>query len=316
MLAGDSNRIVYASSPLGDENRTLLMSLDLSTGHRSVVAHSSFETGTIGEVGVSGEWTAFVEQSAIQGDDQQDVLWRVVATNGNKQVVLETNASKPDPFVPTLRSSHGMVFWSSADADRSAREWLWRSGWPVSRSLLRHARLAPGTETVNGDSKVFLGDPAQPNGVLRTGGDCWTVSWSGGRPKPLTHSGMAMGCAADGTWLVWQEHIDPKTIPAPDEGMLDDPYEIWGERIGGRPELLHRGYTAGTWPMVVDGMALWADDSGEVILQDLSNPLATTDLGESDPRQLAVVLGDKLGLPRLVGSGAAGAVELVKVGRG
>jgi hypothetical protein len=72
-----------------------------------------------------------------------------------------------------------------------------------------------------------------------------------GGPHPLTHTALAMGCAASDGCLVWSEHIDLNRRPLPADGVLDDPYRIVVSRLDGtRQKVLHRGYLATGCPII------------------------------------------------------------------
>lgn len=294
------------------------MSLDLATGTQTLVAHSEFRRGMVNWAGVSGDWTVFTDQSHTQGDEGMDVLWRVVAVNPTLHVrkVLLSNGNKPDPWVPWLSSSSDYVFWSSSEPDpkHTAREWVFREGWLAPRTLLRHAALTPGSESIGAGRMVYLGPDASEAPGRHIGGDCWSVSLRGGTPVPLTHTGLANGCATDGTWVVWDELISPDASP-PAEGRDDNPYELWAQRLDEQePELLHRGYMAGGWPLAADGFALYLGDDGNPVVQDLVNPRSHLRMSEM-AWDLGARVGDRLALPHPVGQGTDQYVDIVELSR-
>lgn len=303
-VSGNANRLVYGARQPGDLDDASVMSLELQSGARSRVGHSEFRHGLVNWAGASGAWTIFTDQSHIQGNGPARVLWRVVAVNPalHERRILQSNGEKPDPWVPWLGSRDDYVYWSSAESDarRTAREWIWRYDWPRPRSILRHAELAPGSESIGGGSMVYLGPQATTAPRKHVGGDCWRVPLTGGSPEPLTHTGLADGCATDGTWLVWETLIPPDTSPTPEEGLLDDPYEVWAQRIDkGVPELLHRGYIQGGWPLVQSGFAVYQSDSGPVI-QDLADPKSTKTV-DAEGWDLGATVGDRLALTHPAG---------------
>jgi hypothetical protein len=318
-ISGNADRLVYSLREPGDRDEASVMSLDVRTGDLTRVAHSEFDHGFINWAGVSGSWTVFVDQSHVQGNGGMDVLWRVVAVNPelHQRRVLLSNGEVPDPWVPWLGSRDDYVYWSSAesDAERTAREWLWRHDWSRPRALLRHMRLTPGSESIGGDSLVYLGAAAARTPGRHVGGDCWRVPLAGGSPEALTHTGRASGCAADATWLVWNTLIDPSTRPAPKEGFIDNPYELWAERIDERkPMLVHRGYTAGGWPLVQDGFAISWDRTGHRVIHDLRDPRSRIRL-PSRAWDLGTPVGERLALPDPVGQRYFEFVDIVDVSR-
>lgn len=322
-VSGNAERVVFGSKEAGDQDHGSVISVDLRTGARTVVGHSEFPHGMINWVGATGDWTVYTDQSHVQGDSGMDVLWRVVAVNPtlHKRKVLLSNGNKPDPWVPWLGSSDDYVYWSSAepDADHTAREWLFHHDWSAPRTLFRHAVLTPGSESIGADGLVYLGASAAHGPGNHVGGDCWQIPFTGGTPTPLTHTGLANGCATDGTWVVWQQLIAPGTTPAPKEGFMDSPYEVWAERLDEqKPELLHRGYTDGGWPLAQNGFAIYADMGGRVV-QSLENPRSVIRL-RSNGWDLGARVGTRLAFPNRAGKGlsrsVAQDVDIVEVSAG
>ncbi|RNL78514.1 hypothetical protein EFL95_05315 [Nocardioides marmorisolisilvae] len=319
-ISGDSKRLVYPSRQEGDLDRASVMSVDLTTGKRRRVAHSAFPHGYVGWAGVSGSWTVFVDQSKAQGDGDMDVLWRVVAANPetHQLLTLLSNGQTPDPWVPWMSAGDDYIAWSSAERDgkRTAHEWLWRHDWSSPRTVMRHAVLTPGTESVSGDSLIYLGPSTGPHRQPEVGGDCWQVPLAGGSPTPLTHTGLAMGCAANDTWLVWTQHIDPETKSPPPDGIFDDPYEIWSEPIGGKPMLLHHGYSAGYWPIVAGHFTIWGTQDGRRVVQDLGDPRSVLFLARTNYWDLGAALDrSRFALPNENKPDDHAVVDLVDVAR-
>jgi hypothetical protein len=316
--SGDANRLVFGAEQSRGAAESVV-SLDLTSGVRTRVARSEFRHGFVNWAGAAGPWTVFVDQSHIQGDGSMNVLWRVVAVNParHERKVLLSNGTKPDPWVPWLGSQDDYVFWSSAehDAKRTAREWIFHDGWSLPRTVMRHTELTPGTESISGNSLVYLGPPAVPRPGKQVGGDCWRVSLAGGNPEPLTETALVNGCAADAHWIAWTELIDPSTRPVPQEGFLDDPYELWAERLDQRnPELLHHGYTLSGWPVVQNGFVVaWGGD-GHRLIQDLEEPRSTVRAGSAG-WDLGVLVGDRVAFPHPVGESDDQYVDVVEVSR-
>ncbi|MEP9382623.1 hypothetical protein [Nocardioides sp. KR10-350] len=233
-----------------------------------VVAKSAWPHGLINWVAATGDWVAYVDQSAEQSDSSPDVRWRIraVDTRTGETVQLASNGDEPDPYVPIVLGQDGWFFWTSAESDRSARESVWKPGWGAPKDLLRHTEMTPGSETLAGDRLVYLGAAATGARGHTVGGDCWSVPITGGDPAPLTHTALAMGCAAAGDDVVWTQHIEqnPKRMPA--LGILDDPYTVWSQPLdGGRPTLLNRGYILSSPALAGDGFASWDPDGRRVV---------------------------------------------------
>jgi hypothetical protein len=231
------------------------------------IVHTRWPHGMINWVAATGDWIGFVDQSAEQGDAAPRVLWRVGAVDRKtgRTVELASNGDKPDPYVPEIRGGGGYLFWSSAEPDRSAKESVWRPGDDRPTVVLRHAEMTPGSESYADGKLVYLG----PNGAGATGrtvgGDCWSISVSGGEPVALTHTALAMSCAATPGRITWSEHIDPKTSQMPSDGVLNDPYQVWTQTLGGgTSQLLHQGYIMGD-PVVGDTFVEWAGEDADVL---------------------------------------------------
>lgn len=241
-------------------NRVLLV--DIGSGGRRIVAHSGWARGLINWAVGSGDWVAWVDQSRQQNDFSYDVLWRVWAENlvTGRQRLLASNGGTPDPYVPQVLAGGGFFYWAQADRDRTAQELVWKPGSPAApRTLLRHTQMTPGTETVSDGMLTYLGSAGMPHTGHTVGGDCWTVPLTGGRPRALTHTALAMGCATSNGWLVWSQHIDPGIKHPPPDGIVDDPWSYWSmPTSGGTPRLLHRGYTSSGYPDAGNGYAIWS----------------------------------------------------------
>lgn len=233
-----------------------------------VVARSAWPHGLINWVASTGAWVAYVDQSGEQSDSRPEVLWRIwaVDTDTGRKVQLATNGHQPDAFVPIVLGRDGSFYWTSAEADRTARESIWQPGWDAPKDVLRHTEMTPGSETLVGDRLIYLG----PNGAGKlghtVGGDCWSVPVAGGAPEALTHTALALGCAASGTAVVWTQHIEKNPEKMPAAGILDDPYTVWSQPLdGGRPTRLERGYILSSPPLAGDGFASWDPDGRRVI---------------------------------------------------
>lgn len=260
---------------------TRVVMVNVDDGRQRIVARSQWSRGLVPWAVGSGHWIAWVDQSKLQNDFSYDVLWRVWAKNlrtGRRQL-LASNGHTPDPYVPEVSAGSGYVFWAEAEPDRTAREFVWRPGSPSPRTLMRHREMTPGTETATGGMLTFLSTAAVPHKGHTVGGDCWTVPLAGGRPQPLTHTALAMGCATSHGWLVWSQHIDPETRNPPPDGIYDDPYTYWARAVdGGPPRLLHRGYTASLYPVAGAGYGTWMGTQsafvGHAVASDAEAPIA------------------------------------------
>jgi hypothetical protein len=319
-MAVSGGRVVYPYADRGTD-WTRVAVLDPRTGKASDVAHSAFEHGLVNWVGGTGSWVAWVDQSRRQSDSDPDVLWRVHAldTASGTTRLLASNGDRPDPFVPIVHGGDGYLFWTQAEADRTAREVVWRPGRSAARTLLSHAELSPGSETAADGQLVYLGRaaPDAAHGRRHTvGGDCWTVPLDGrDGPAPLTHTALAMGCAAsqDGH-LVWSEHIDPSQRPLPPDGVLDDPYSIWAATNGQRAHRLHRGYVAFGSPRAGTGYSLWRAQTGRVVVRALGSKEQLTLPADADPLTVTTDGGDMLAYAARRGGSTT--VTLVRVDTG
>lgn len=264
---GEENVVYpFTTDAHGSWNQVGVAALD--SAQPRVVATSAWPHGLINWVASTGDWIAYVDQSAEQSDSHPEVLWRIwaVDTSTGQKVRLATNGQQPDAFVPIVLGREGSFYWTSAEADRTARESIWQPGWAAPKDVLRHTEMTPGSETLVGDRLIYLG----PNGAGRSGhtvgGDCWSVPVTGGDPEPLTHTALALGCAAAGNSLVWSQHVErhPATMPA--AGLLDDPYTVWSQPLdGGQPTRLERGYILSSPPLAGDGFASWDPDGRRVV---------------------------------------------------
>lgn len=255
-LAIDAGKVAFPFSDDGSENWNKIAVGDLSTQQSKLVAQSSWPRGFINWVAVSGDWVAWVEQSSRQSDNDPNVLWEVWAVNldTGKKKQLASNGATPDPYVPQVHAADGYVFWTQAEPDRSAQELAWKVGSAAPRQLLRHAEMTPGSESAAGGQLIYLSRAAGEHHGHTVGGDCWTVPLNGhGAAKPLTHTALAMGCAASGDQLVWTQHIDPNQKPLPEDGVLDNPYMVVASKIDGTAKkILHRGYLSMGYPVAAD----------------------------------------------------------------
>lgn len=268
----------------------------VSDGKTRTVASSGFDHGLITGAGIAGNWVAYVDQSAVQSDTQPKVLWRVIAMNleTGATTVLDTNGDTPDPYVPSLQSQDHYIFWTSAESDGTAREDLWRPGWAQPKDLLRHVEMTPGSASIDGDELVYLGPSPDAHGQQTVGGDCWQVPLSGGEPVPLTDTALAMSCASTDGTVVYATHIDPETPNPPDDGILDDPYELTARPSGGAAVTLHGNSYFSVAPVVAThGVVLWQAISGKRFVQSVTDPSAKTGLPGSSAGK-AVVSNDEL----------------------
>ena len=239
-------------------------------GATRTTVRSQWPQGLINWVALSGHWLAYVDQSRGQGDGSMDVMWRVWAAdlNGDSRVLLASNGERPDPYVPTVDGGGGYFFWSQAEKDRSAGEFAWRPGWQEPRPLLRFAELTPGSETYSRDGVVFLGPNGKGLKRHTTGGDCWRVGLDGGPPSALTHTALAMGCAASDDTLVWTQHLPRRDPRYADVG--EQPFTTWTLDLddpAAAPTKVYEGIQSGLFPVAGDGFAAWANVGTSFIMR-------------------------------------------------
>ncbi|HEY4267292.1 MAG TPA: hypothetical protein VGM94_03775 [Galbitalea sp.] len=273
-----ANRLVYAKSPTADGPRSTVFSRDLTTGQTSLVARSGFAHGMFAGAVAVGSWTVVVDQTGWRSPEDPRARWRVIAidSRSHRRVVLATSGRGVTALIPVLKASDGLAYWTSAEADRSARESVWRAGWSKPRLLLRNAQMVPASESVGNDSMSFVGPGAKPGATLASA-DCWQIPITGGHPGPWTTSGLAMSCSADGPNEAWTEHIEahPKKVPA--EGMSDEPYRLWLRIGGSAPRLVSQGYMSTLAPLIIGRVLVWAtldDDPVFVDVDHLAPPRA------------------------------------------
>lgn len=159
------------------------------------------------------------------------------------------------------------------------------------RTVLAHADMTPGSAAILGDELVYLGPNGRNLSGHTVGGDCWKVPLTGGTPKAVTHTALALGCAARGDHVVWSQHIDPKTPNPPELGIADDPWSLWSEQSapGARPVSLHVGYNQAYSLAVTDHALVWQSmDSPKVVVTDLDDRTRQATIpGVTNPRQIA-----------------------------
>ena len=309
--AVDGDTLAYPmSTDRGDWDR--VATTFLTNGKSREVAKTGFPTGMISWVAVAGSWVVYVDQSAKQSDADPNVLWRVVALEPgtDHRIVLSSNGDRPDPYVPIVRSQDGHVFWSQAELDRSAREQVWEPGWAKPRDVMRHVELTPGSESISGDRLVYLGRAATAATGHTVGGDCWSVPLTGGIPKALTHTALAMWCAAGGDTLAWTLHIDPTVQPQPEDGILDDPYELWAKAGAEEPHRLRRGYFSMTNPAAGDGEVAWLSYATRLTVQNAANPKHRALAPGKSVEQVMISHGKVVYITREAGGDSAHVVAL------
>lgn len=266
--------IVFPASDQNDDDWDRIQAVPMAGGEPRTVATTQFSDGFINWVAASPDgWIYYVDQSAQQSDQAPAVLWRVVGIDpsSNEPVTLDSNGDSPDPHVPIVQAQAGWAFWTSAEADLTAREHLWKPGWAEPMDLLRHTEMTPGSASVSGDALIYLGNAATGATGHTIGGDCWSVPLAGGTPRPLTHTALAMACDADDDWLVWTQHIGPDDPVPSGDGVLDDPFSLWAIAAkGGTPTQLHQGYVPLITPHVARSVVAWVDESGAWVVQDLT----------------------------------------------
>lgn len=274
----DGRRVVFPFGDTAQGGWDRVGTVDIADGSQRTVARSEWSAGFINWAAVAGDWVAWVDQSHQQGDGDSQVLWRVWALNTATQerLLLSSNGSDPDPYVPQVHGRGDYLFWTQAEEDRSARERVWRAGWRQPRDLLRHAEMTPGSESADAGQLVYLGPAGTESRGHTVGGDCWAVPLDGSQAaRPLTRTALAMGCALGGGSLVWSEHIDPDG-PMPADGLLDDPYQLHASPLGSGPDrLLHEGYLATGYPVAGAGFVVWHTFGGRPLVHSLvSNAVA------------------------------------------
>lgn len=261
-------------------------------GAERTVATSEWDGGLINWVALNGDgWLAYVDQDHTQGDGDPDVFWRVWAIDlaTDERVLLASNEETADPYVPVVRGGGGWFFWSQAEEDRTARELAWQPGSDEPRAVLTHAELTPGSETWSDGSIVYLGPNGRGLEGHTTGGDCWRVPIDGGQePEALTHTALAMGCAASDDTLVWTQHL-PADDPRNDD-IGEQPFMTWTLDLAGAdpaPTRVFEGVQSGAFPIAGDGFAAWDDASRRIIVRSTAS-------------------GEKVRLPRGIGKAASG----------
>lgn len=263
-----------AAEPRSGREDQRVVVIDIRTGKESTVARTQWRQGLINWAVGSGRWVAWVDQSRRQSDFSFNVLWRVWAKNlrTNERRLLASNADIPDPFVPQVVSGDGYIFWAQARKHLRAQEFAWKPGAAQPMRLSQAVNVATGTETASDGYLTYLGESASPRPRYSKGGDCWRVPITGGRPRALTHTGLAMGCAANDGWLVWSQHIDPYTAQPPADGIADDPYTYWAEFVAKpQPRRLHKGYTSSRYPVAGPGYGSWEPREAAFVVHSVTS---------------------------------------------
>ncbi|GAA1947744.1 hypothetical protein GCM10009798_03580 [Nocardioides panacihumi] len=253
--------------------------VDPAAGTSRAVAHSAWPRGLINWVATTGDWVVYTDQSHRQGDGSYEALWRIEAIDlvTGSHRTLASSGRKESALIPVVQAQDGLVLWTAPEADRSAKELVWNPGSAAPYAVLRHKEMTPDSVTIDDGWLYYLG----PNGLGRkghtVGGDCWRVPLTGGTPVAVTHTALAMGCAARGSHLVWSQHIDPETPnPPPNDGILDNPYSLWTETINAdtpsAPVKIDEGYN-GTYQLhPVEHALVWQQASAQVIVSSLADP--------------------------------------------
>lgn len=305
-LSLDSDLITFPTASPDSALEDSVAVLDLATATSSVVARTGFSHGFINWAVSVADWTVFVDQSEQQSDAEPYVRWRVRAVNRltRETRTLKSNGNKPDPFVPRVYARDGYVFWSSAEPDRSARESFWRPEWRAPRTVQGLSDFSPTSETIDDGWMYYVG-PSQINTDDPRASDCWRVRLDGTGAESLTDSGFVMSCSADGDRLVWATHIDPATPDPPDDGISDDPYELWTRTGDAEPRLVSRGYFSSSVPVVVDAFVIWTDWEGRLTVTSLDHPDISKVLPGEATVQTALYDGTTVVLLQSVGNKVA-----------
>ncbi len=267
-IALDSGTVAYPFADDSESWNTVRTSRD---GTERTVATSEWDEGLVNWVALSGDgWLAYVDQDHTQGDADPNVLWRVWAVDlsSDERVLLASNGETSDPYVPVVKGGGGYIFWSRAEKDRTARELAWKPGWDEPRTLLTYAELTPGSETYSDGAIVYLGPNGKGIRGHTTGGDCWRVPLDGGQPEALTHTALAMGCAASDDTLIWTQHL-PADDPRNPQ-VTEQPFTTWTLDLtapDGHPEKLYEGIQSGAAPAAGDGFVAWEDVARRIILR-------------------------------------------------
>lgn len=312
-IAMDRDRIVFPMAAGKGDRWDVVAST--ASGRQQQVARSSFPHGLIYAAVPVGDWTVYVDQSALQTDAKMDVLWRIRAINADTHATktLRSNGRHPDPFVPSLGSGQGAAVWTTAEKDRSARLSMWRPTWASPRDVLRRARLQPDTARLAGSSVTYVGAAVNETPGV-DGSDCWKAGMGRSKPVPLTNTGRVIDCAVDGDAIVWTSHIDPHTQNPPDTGVNANPYELWARQGNGRARLLHQGYFSEYPFWVAHGLVAWVDLDDNVIVSRMSDGKQILHLPQASPA-IVPVTGDGDTVAVVSGTGSETSVELYDVKR-
>ena len=253
--------------------------VDPSAGKSRKVARSAWRGGLINWIATTGQWVVYTDQSAEQGDADPSVLWRVHAVNlaTGRQRTLASSGRTRTPFIPRVGAQEGVVYWTQAEPDRSAKEIVWRPGHGAPYAVLRHMEMTPDSATVAGGALFYLGPNGKGLTGHTTGGDCWRVPLSGGTPVVVTHTALAMGCAVRGSRLVWSQHIDPDDPNPPEGEIMDDPYSLWtldwtADGKAAEPVKLQEGYSEAYLLHPTEHALAWLQDSMKVMVTSLTTP--------------------------------------------
>lgn len=266
-IALSGGTLAYPFADGSNEWNTVRISHD---GALWTAARSEWSEGLINWVALSGHWLAYVDQSRRQDDASPNVMWRVWAVDldGDSRVLLASNGETPDPYVPVVSGGGGYFFWSQAEKDRSASEFAWEPDWQEPRLLLRFAELTPGSETYSRDGVVYLGPNGRGLKGHTAGGDCWRVSMDGGPPTALTHTALAMGCAASDDTLIWTQHLPPDDPRKAEVG--EQPFTTWTLDLDdpdAAPTQVYEGIQSGLFPVAGDEFAAWANVGRSFIMR-------------------------------------------------
>jgi hypothetical protein len=270
----DGDSIVAPMSVSRDGRWSVVGLADASNPGLRDVAQTEFDHGFINWATKSGDWIGWVDQSAEQSDQSPNVLWRVHVLNllTADTEVIDSNGQFADPFVPRIKAQGGLFFWTRAESDGSARERLWTPSTSRVTDIFRHREMTPTSETLAGAQLVYLGPASTPHTGHTVGGDCWAQPLAGGDPVALTHTALALGCTASGDHLVWTRHIDAEHDPVPQDGVLENPYQVLVQPLAeGEPTVLHTGYLAMGYPTASQNFTVWPLGTRRPVVTKLSD---------------------------------------------
>jgi hypothetical protein len=194
---------------------------DVKTRTDRIVFRSRGEASWI--VG-DGNTLVWIDQSATQSDTEPKVDWVMYAQDlltGRRTVLTRVKHN----LVPLVRAGAGHVVWAGdpiggGNPFEVVSLHDWRIGDPAGpRVLAKQIRFGDGSESLTSRGVYFVG-PAVTGPDAR-GGDVYFLPWSGGKPTPLTRTGLVdyVAASADDSTVGFQQK-DP-------QAEFNQPYSTW-----------------------------------------------------------------------------------------